>query len=40
MTKGLGVFEMEFYTYEEVPSQNAAKIIEETKKWREEEGGR
>jgi elongation factor G len=37
MTKGLGLFEMKFHTYEEVPAQNANKIIEETKKWRQEE---
>jgi elongation factor G len=37
MTKGLGLFEMKFHTYEEVPGQNAVKIIEDTKKWRQEE---
>ncbi|MEI6093345.1 MAG: elongation factor G, partial [bacterium] len=34
MTKGLGLFEMKFATYEEVPAQNTNKIVEETKKWR------
>lgn len=34
MTKGLGLFEMKFATYEEVPSQNTNKIVEDTKKWR------
>ncbi len=37
MTKGLGLFEMKFHTYEEVPAQNASKVVEETKKWRQEE---
>jgi len=36
MTQGLGVFEMDFNTYEEVPSQNLNKIVQEVKKWREE----
>lgn len=37
MTQGLGLFEMKFSTYEEVPSQNVNKIVEETKKWKEDE---
>ncbi|MFH1223477.1 MAG: elongation factor G [Pseudomonadota bacterium] len=37
MTQGLGLFEMKFSTYEEVPMQNVAKIIADTKKWKEEE---
>lgn len=37
MTQGLGVFEMQFNTYEEVPSQNLNKIVEEVKKWRTDE---
>ncbi len=37
MTKGLGLFEMKFSTYEEVPAQNANKIVEDTKKWRQDE---
>ncbi|MBN1113823.1 MAG: elongation factor G [Oligoflexia bacterium] len=37
MTKGLGVFEMEFATYEELPSQFVNKIVDDTKKWRESE---
>jgi len=36
MTQGLGVFEMDFNTYEEVPSQNLNKVVQEVKKWREE----
>jgi len=39
MTKGLGLFEMKFATYEEVPTQNVAKIVADTKKWKEEEEG-
>jgi len=37
MTQGLGLFEMKFATYEEVPMQNVAKIVADTKKWKEEE---
>ncbi|HOW17237.1 MAG TPA: elongation factor G, partial [bacterium] len=37
MTQGLGLFEMKFFTYEEVPSQNVNKIAEETKKWKQDE---
>lgn len=37
MTKGLGLFEMKFATYEEVPAQNTNKIVEDTKKWRQDE---
>ena len=37
MTKGLGLFEMKFLTYEEVPPQNANKVVEDTKKWRQDE---
>ena len=37
MTKGLGLFEMKFATYEEVPGQNVNKIVEETKKWKHDE---
>jgi elongation factor G len=36
MTKGLGLFEMDFSAYEPVPNQNVPKIVEETKKWQEE----
>ena len=39
MTKGLGLFEMKFLTYEEVPGQNVAKIVADTKKWREDDEG-
>jgi elongation factor G len=39
MTKGLGLFEMKFATYEEVPGQNVAKIVADTKKWRDEDEG-
>jgi elongation factor G len=37
MTKGLGLFEMKFATYEEVPPQSATKVVEDTKKWRQDE---
>ena len=37
MTQGLGLFEMKFLTYEEVPSQNVNKIVEDTKKWKKDE---
>ncbi len=37
MTKGLGLFEMKFASYEEVPGQNVAKIVADTKKWKEDE---
>jgi len=37
MTQGLGLFEMKFFNYEEVPGQNVAKIVEETKKWKQDE---
>ncbi len=37
MTQGLGLFEMKFLTYEEVPTQNVSKIVEETKKWKKDE---
>jgi elongation factor G len=36
MTKGLGFFEMEFSSYEPLPSQNTMKVVEDTKKWQEE----
>ncbi len=39
MTKGLGLFEMKFANYEEVPGQNVAKIVADTKKWREDDEG-
>ena len=37
MTQGLGLFEMKFLTYEEVPTQNVNKIVEDTKKWKQDE---
>ena len=37
MTQGRGTFHIEFERYEEVPSQMAAKIIEQAKKDMEEE---
>jgi hypothetical protein len=30
---------MKFATYEEVPGQNVAKIVADTKKWKEDEEG-
>lgn len=36
MTQGRGSYEMEFVRYDEVPSQQTAKIIEEAKKLAEE----
>lgn len=36
MTKGLGVFEMEFSAYEPLPNQFVDKVITDTTKWREE----
>jgi len=36
MTQGRGSYEMEFVRYDEVPSQQTAKIIEDAKKWAEE----
>jgi elongation factor G len=36
MTSGRGIFSMEFSHYEEVPSNIAEKIIEETKKRKDE----
>lgn len=37
MTQGRGTFSMEFSTYEEVPREQVAKIVEEYKKQKEEE---
>jgi len=37
ITQGLGLFEMQFLRYEEVPPMYINKIIEDTKKWKEEE---
>lgn len=37
MTQGLGLFEMKFFNYEEVPGQNVNKIVEDTKKWKQDE---
>jgi len=37
ITAGRGAFSLSFSHYEEVPRESAAKVVEETKKLREEE---